>query len=135
MKKIKLIYGILITLIILTSCSNNDDGNSNNNSNIEFNPPAWIQGVWFNQNSTSGYKFTSNDIIRLNLDENNNIIGEDSRKEYWSLFDDAYLLESSSENLYKAVIEMDGNEYEYNEFNKISEDTMILGTSLTWIKQ
>jgi hypothetical protein len=38
-------------------------------------------------------------------------------------------------DFYKAVIEIDGNEFEYNEFNKISEDTMILGTSLTWIKQ
>ena len=132
MRKMKLTYGLLITLIIFTSCSNNND---DGNSNIEFNPPAWIQGIWFLENSPSGYKFTSNDIIRLTLDENNNITDEDSKKEYWSLYDDAYLLESSSENRYKAVIEMDGNEYDYNDFNKTSEDTMILGTSLTWVKQ
>lgn len=62
MKKIAL-FTTLILSIILTSCSSDSDGNSS--SSININPPAWIQGTWWEEGQVSGFKFTSNDIITL----------------------------------------------------------------------
>ena len=59
----KLIYLFLTVLIV--ACSS-DDGNSeggDNNSNNEslITPPAWIQGLWFNEIGL-GYTFTPDDM-------------------------------------------------------------------------
>jgi hypothetical protein len=128
MKKIKLTYGLFISLMIFTSCSSNDDGNSNNNSNIELNPPAWIQGVWVNERyPNGGFKFTSNNMIRITFDANNNIIEDFNFKEFWSIFDNAYVNESTRNNYYKAGIGFPENpSYKYTEFYKTSESTFTL---------
>jgi hypothetical protein len=137
MKNSKFLWVLLITIITL-SCSSDDS--DSNNLNFKFNPPSWIQGVWFEENSPSGLKFTSDDIIRLTLDANNNIIEEDSRKEYWSLFDGAYAIESSSDNFYNTEVHLAGEisgtgGKDFYEFQKTSENSMTMGTTLTWIKQ
>jgi hypothetical protein len=137
MKNSKFLWVLLITIITL-SCSSDDS--DSNNSNFKFNPPSWIQGVWFEENSQSGLKFTSDDIIRLTLDENDNIINEDSRKEYWSLFEGPYTIESSSSNSYKSEVhlasEISGSGgKDFYEFQKTSENSMTMGATLTWVKQ
>tara|TARA_R110000744_G_scaffold209048_12_gene327853 strand:- start:1781 stop:2194 length:414 start_codon:yes stop_codon:yes gene_type:complete len=137
MTKLTLPLGILFLFLIITSCSSEDNTDSNINSNFKFNPPTWIQGIWFEENSLSGYKFTSDDIISLTLDEDDNIIREDSRKSAFSNFVDVSpsVKESVSETLYSATVTMNGQEYGFYEFNKTSEYSISSGTSLTWIKQ
>ena len=57
----KLIYLFLTVLIV--GCSSDDSNNSNNNSSSAslITPPAWIQGVWFNEIGL-GYTFTPDDM-------------------------------------------------------------------------
>jgi len=137
MKKSKFLILLFIGAILL-SCSSDDS--DSNNSNFRFNPPSWIQGVWFKENSPSGLKFTSDDIIRLTLDENENIIDEESRKEYWSLFDGAYAIESSSDDFYNTEVHLEGEASgsggrDFYEFQKTSDNSMTTGINSTWIRQ
>jgi hypothetical protein len=57
----KLVYLFLTVLIV--GCSSDDGNNSNNNSSSAslITPPAWIQGVWFNEIGL-GYTFTPDDV-------------------------------------------------------------------------
>jgi hypothetical protein len=57
----KLLYLFLTVLIV--GCSSDDGNNSNNNSSSAslITPPAWIQGVWFNEIGL-GYTFTPDDV-------------------------------------------------------------------------
>ena len=57
----KLLYIFLAVLIV--GCSSDDGNNSNNNSSSAslITPPAWIQGVWFNEIGL-GYTFTPDDV-------------------------------------------------------------------------
>ena len=57
----KLLYLFLTVLIV--ACSSEDGNNSNNNSSSAslITPPAWIQGVWFNEYG-QGYTFTPDDF-------------------------------------------------------------------------
>ncbi|WP_034889622.1 hypothetical protein [Gillisia sp. Hel_I_29] len=62
MKKFFIIYLLIITSI---SCSTNDDTSA---AKTSINPPDWIHGSWKVENvtnNTSGFQFTSNDIILL----------------------------------------------------------------------
>lgn len=71
MKKMKLFYGILIGLMIFSSCSddNNDEQSENLcgvESGINLSPPNWIQGTWVDPNDNEeGFKFTSDDIFNV----------------------------------------------------------------------
>lgn len=124
-----------LILAITLSCSNSDD--TANLSTINFNPPSWIQGIWFEENSLSGYKFTSDDIISLTLDEDNNIIREGSRKSAFSNFVDGSpsVKESDSDSFYSATVMLNGQDREFYEFVKTSENSMSAGSSLTYNKQ
>ena len=57
----KLLYIFLTVLIV--GCSGDDSNNSNNNSSSAslITPPAWIQGVWFNEYG-QGYTFAPDDM-------------------------------------------------------------------------
>ena len=50
------------------SCSSSSD-DDNNSSNSDFHPPAWIQGTYMQEGSTTtsgmGFKFSSNDLCTL----------------------------------------------------------------------
>ena len=124
---------LCLILVLSFSCSNSDD--TVIRSNISFEPPSWIQGTWFEEGAPSGYKFTSDDIIRLELDSNNNIVNEESRSEYWSTLEGASVNEFRSANIYNATVKIGGQEYEFYEFQKTDENTIQSGTSLTWIRQ
>jgi hypothetical protein len=57
----KLVY--LFLSVLIGGCSSDDGNNSNNNSSSAslITPPAWIQGVWFNEIGL-GYTFTPDDV-------------------------------------------------------------------------
>ena len=59
MKKIS----ILLLLVLVCSCSKSDD--SGNSGSTSINPPAWIHGIWIQENSTvgNGYIFTNKDFL------------------------------------------------------------------------
>jgi hypothetical protein len=62
----KIILSLLILVTISSSCSSED--NNSNNSEIQINPPSWIQGTWLLQSSVageSGWRFTKNDVINI----------------------------------------------------------------------
>jgi len=66
----KKIYILLLTTLIIFSCSS-EESNSKNNS---LNPPAWIQGTWAQKYGTNGsytyqpiFTFTKNDFCTISL--------------------------------------------------------------------
>ena len=122
MKKIILL--VLVIALNLSSCS--EDEETNKNSNISFNPPSWVQGDWFSESGSTGLRFTNNNILIIHVDSNGLIEEDRNLKNYWSLFDGAYLNETSSEDKYFAEVLLSGNEGEGDHFNltKISNNTM-----------
>ena len=55
---------LLIFFTTLLSCSS-DDNNSKDSKN-SFNPPAWIQGRWINNEIIPlGFKFSKNDVCNI----------------------------------------------------------------------
>lgn len=71
MKNTKLFQFIIVSLLILSSCSDdNNDGQNENlcgvESGIFLSPPNWIQGTWVDPNNNEeGFKFTANDIFNV----------------------------------------------------------------------
>ena len=64
MKNSNLNFVLLIVFFVLIGCSSNDGNFSD--SQIQINPPNWIQGTWLLEGSLvgdSGWRFTSDDII------------------------------------------------------------------------
>lgn len=114
MKKIS----ILFLLALVCSCSNSDD--SSNSSSASINPPAWIQGVWIQENSTlgNGYIFTSNDFLLKGITGNtsfsNGVAGT------LSTGGNAGVQEVISNSIYNIDITILSQIYIYN-FKKISE--------------
>ena len=56
----------LLVILFSFSCST-DDGDSQD-SQIQINPPSWIQGTWLIENTVTngyGFRFTTNDIVLL----------------------------------------------------------------------
>lgn len=70
MKKMKLFCGILVGLMIFSSCSDDNNDEQENLCGIEsgifLTPPNWIQGYWVDPNNTDeGFRFTSDDIYNV----------------------------------------------------------------------
>ena len=135
MKKHILILFLLMT--VLYSCSSDDEGVAN--SQIQINPPSWIQGTWFLEGSEieSGYKFTSNDFIIINL----NI--ESSQRQQLKLFSgvdsdvEVSALDSSSENSYSITLNFPGTSFNYT-FDRISDteiQSTTIGVTAIYVKQ
>lgn len=61
-KLIKLIV-VIICFASILSCSKDD--NRSSYSDIQINPPEWIQGTWLKAGTDIGWRFTSNDIINI----------------------------------------------------------------------
>lgn len=53
---------LLLSLIIITSCSTSDDDNRKPEKNY-FNPPTWIHGLWREPNSGASFTFNQNNVI------------------------------------------------------------------------
>jgi|AntRauMFilla1563_2_1112583.scaffolds.fasta_scaffold102701_1 hypothetical protein len=53
----------ILIIALFSNCSSNEDSTSN--SQIQINPPSWIQGTWRQANGGVGFKFTNNDFITI----------------------------------------------------------------------
>ena len=65
---IKIVLSVLVIAFVFTACSkdDSDDKVDETSGNNKVTPPAWIIGTWMDYsqpNMTTGYKFTSDDIL------------------------------------------------------------------------
>tara|TARA_R110001606_G_scaffold397909_1_gene575659 strand:- start:899 stop:1348 length:450 start_codon:yes stop_codon:yes gene_type:complete len=79
MKKMKLFCGILILLMVFSSCSDDNSDEQENlcgiESRVKISPPNWIQGTWVDPNDNEeGFRFTGDDIILLNDNDQSSLI-------------------------------------------------------------
>ena len=116
----KLVYLFLTVLIV--GCSSDDSNNSNNNSSSAslITPPAWIQGVWFNEIGL-GYTFTPDDMC-ISLASNQQ---SSCYKAQIDLYADAPNFSTSVEQVitndfYSIEITLGPGIYNYDGFEKIS---------------
>lgn len=72
MKKI-----IFLALAISTLFGCSSDSSSPSNQSIQINPPSWIQGTWLQGLTlTSGFRFTSNDVIVIQFGTEQSVRGQ-----------------------------------------------------------
>ena len=116
----KLLYLFLTVLIV--GCSSDDGNNSNNNSSSAslITPPAWIQGVWFNEIGL-GYTFTPDDMC-ISFGSNQQ---SSCYKAQIDLYADAPNISTGVEQVitndfYSIEITIGPNIYNYDGFEKIS---------------
>ena len=116
----KLLYLFLTVLIV--GCSSDDGNNSNNNSSSAslITPPAWIQGVWFNEIGL-GYTFTPDDMC-ISFASNQQ---SSCYKAQIDLYADAPNFSTRVEQVitndfYSIEITIGPNIYNYDGFEKIS---------------
>ncbi len=69
MKKVLLIFAVVTMVITGCSTSDDNDDDSGFNSDIQINPPGWIQGkwLWTTVQPENGFSFTSNDFLRIDV--------------------------------------------------------------------
>ncbi|WP_144782207.1 hypothetical protein [Dokdonia sp. Hel_I_63] len=107
------------------SCST-DDGDSQD-SQIQINPPSWIQGTWLIENTVtngSGFRFTTNDVILLQP------ALEISQRGQLEIFigsgQDVSTNEEFSEDTYKLTSNFPAGQTTVFSFTRVSE------TEITW---
>lgn len=121
---------------VLFSCSSDDE--SGTNSQIQINPPTWIQGTWMVEESSveSGYKFTSNDFILILL----NVQSSQREQLEFSLDSglDASASDNSTENFYSITLNFPPGQSISYTFDRISNteiQTTTSGVTASYIKQ
>jgi hypothetical protein len=123
MKKIFPFLAIL--MIAFSSCSSDD--NSTSNSQIQINPPNWIQGKWLIDVSIpgeNGWQFTNNDFIIIQSST------EMSQREQLQQFSnngqDVSANDTSTDNTYSVTLNTIGGQSTTYSFTQISN------TEITW---
>lgn len=115
---------LTIFLLILSSCSSDDESNSN--SNIQINPPNWIQGTWLTGASTTmGFRFTSNDVVVITLG-GAEISQRGQLESVAETGQDVSANDEPTENTYKLTSNFPGGQTTIYSFTKISD------TEITW---
>jgi len=114
---------LTLLLLVLSSCSSDDESNSN--SNIQINPPNWIQGTWLIEDSnTIGFRFTSNDVIIIQSG------AEISQRGQLEIFSesgqDVSANDESTQNTYRLTSNFPAGQTTIYAFTKISD------TEITW---
>jgi hypothetical protein len=123
MKKIILL--LLISLSTLVSCSSNDEDNGN--SEIQINPPNWIQGKWLLEGSVvgeSGWKFTDNDFILIQA--NVEVSQREQLQQFFNGGQDVSANDSSTDESYSVTLNSIGGQSTTYSFTKISK------TEISW---
>lgn len=123
MKRILPILAILC--IALSSCSSDDDSSSN--SQIQINPPSWIQGTWLLEGSLigdSGWRFTSNDFIIIQA--SNEISQREQLETFLESGQDVSANDESTETTYKITSNFPAGQTTIYSFTKISD------TEISW---
>lgn len=134
MKKHILILFLLMT--VLYSCSSDDEGVAN--SQIQINPPTWIQGTWMMEEPSveSGFKFTSNDFILILLN-----VQSSQREQLQIALDsgsDASASDNSTDNSYSITLNFPAGLSTSYTFDRISDtkiQTTTSGVTASYIKQ
>ncbi|TYB72598.1 hypothetical protein ES676_10505 [Bizionia saleffrena] len=124
MRKITPLLAILFFLLF--NCSSDDD-NASNNSNIQINPPNWIQGKWLLEDSSlgeMGWEFTSNDLIIINM--SNEISHRGQLQFYIDAEQEVSTQEEITSNTYKLTSNYTAGQTTVYSFTKISE------TEISW---
>lgn len=118
---------------MILSCSSSDDSSSSS----DFNPPAWIQGNWKEENDIDlGLKFSSNNVIIINPTIETSLQGliDTSRKAGTTSVD-----ETISNTSYSVKLNFYGGSSTTYTFNKTSTNkivwSQIAGLDVVYIKQ
>lgn len=123
--KRKVSFLALTIIIIFNSCSNSD--NDKNTSEIQINPPSWIQGKWLLPDSTvgeSGWRFTNNDFIIIQV--NTELSQRNQLQQFSNNGQEVSASDTSSENSYSVVLNSIGGQSTTYSFSKISDN------EITW---
>lgn len=127
---------LFLLMSVLFSCSSDDE--SGTNSQIQINPPTWIQGTWMMEEPSveSGYKFTSNDFILILLN-----VQSSQREQLELILDsglDASASDNSTENSYSITLNFPPGQSISYTFDRISNteiQTTTSGVTASYIKQ
>lgn len=117
MKKIFPILAIL--MIALSSCSSDDD--STTNSQIQINPPNWIQGKWLVDVTISGengWRFTNNDFIIIQ--SNTEMSQREQLQQFSNNGQDVSANDTSTDSTYSVTLNTIGGQSTTYTFTKIS---------------
>lgn len=109
----------------LIGCSS-DDGNSSN-SEIQINPPSWIQGTWLLEGSLIGdygWRFTSNDFIIIQA--SSEISQRGQLETFLESGQDVSANDESTETTYKVTSNFPAGQTTVYSFTKISD------TEISW---
>jgi hypothetical protein len=124
MKKFYLII-LAVFITSLSSCSSDDNGSSN--SNIQINPPNWIQGKWLLKGAVvgeSGFRFTSNDFLLIQV--NMEISQKALLKQSVDIGQNVTTTEDNTENSYTLILNFAAGQIMTYSFTRISD------SEITW---
>ncbi|MCG8894599.1 hypothetical protein G1K73_12700 [Tenacibaculum finnmarkense] len=119
MKRILPILAILF--IALSSCSSDDDSSSN--SQIQINPPNWIQGKWLLEGSLvgeSGWRFTNNDFIIIQV--NTEISQREQLQQFADNGQNVSASDTSTDDTYSVTLNSLGGQSTTYSFTQISDN-------------
>jgi len=119
MKRILPILAILF--IALSSCSSDDDSSSN--SQIQINPPNWIQGKWLLEGSVvgeSGWRFTNDDFIIIQA--NTEISQREQLQQFAENGQDVSASDTSTDDTYSVTLNSLGGQSTTYSFTQISDN-------------
>lgn len=129
MKKPKFMKKIITLLtfltFILSSCSSDNDDSFD--SNIQIEPPNWIQGKWLLEGSVageSGWKFTNNDFIIIQA--NTEVSQREQLQQFSNGGQDVSASDSHSDTEYTVTLNSIGGQTTIYSFSKISD------SEITW---
>jgi hypothetical protein len=132
----KTIYFLTIFIVILSSCSSDNDSSSN--SNIQINPPDWIQGKWLLEGALvgeSGWRFTNNDFILIQV--NTEVSQRGQLEQFANSGQEVSANDTFSDNSYSVTLNSIGGQSTTYSFTKVSDTKISWNTVATslYIKQ
>ena len=125
MLSLKKVFAVFFLSLFIFSCSKSED--TPNSSEIQINPPNWIQGKWLMDDlgqGENGWRFTSNDFIIIQANS------ELSQRELLqSLLDnagDVSASDNSTDDTYSVTLNSIGGQSVIYSFTQVSID------EITW---
>lgn len=123
MKKLFLLFSFIY---IFQSCSSDDSSENGNNTNSNLHPPTWIQATWKDDLKVTGYSFTNNDIITLQVGIETGLKSQTEVIE--KAKGTAVVEETITDSSYKVKITFNGSSTIYYEFVKMGTNKIIWKT-------
>lgn len=135
----KLLY--LFLAITIISCGGDDDGTTSSSSNLTINPPAWIQGTYYQVFTTGevlpyGYEFKADDFCSIS---NNLATCNKEQLEFYesgtTLFADVYEESDNSRYLLEITFQSLTSTYEFEKVSSTSIKQILPSGDITYILQ